>query len=77
MSETTTDGGDPYYPVPSAANQKLHVKYQVLVRQREESAASPRVRFVGRLANYKYLNMDEAIAAALALFEKEFGRCIE
>ena len=72
VSETTTDFGDPYYPVPSAANQALHAKYQVLVRQREESSASPRVRFVGRLANYKYLNMDEAIAAALALFKREF-----
>ena len=72
VSETTTADGEPYYPVPSAANQALHEKYKALVQEREDSAAFPKVRFVGRLANYKYMNMDEAIAAALDLFEKEF-----
>ena len=51
--------GDPYYPVPTERNQTLFKKYQELALKEEG------VFFVGRLANYKYYNMDGAILAAL------------
>lgn len=52
--------GDPYYPVPSDENELLFQHYQTLVEN--ETNAS----FVGRLAQYRYYNMDQVIAAALA-----------
>ena len=58
--------GDPYYPVPTAANQATYAKYQALAAADEESG----VFFVGRLANYKYYNMDAAILAALEAVDK-------
>ena len=65
ISETTSSGGDPYYPVPDERNQKLYKKYQHLAHTEE---AGRRVLFVGRLANYKYFNMDEAIKNSLDTF---------
>ena len=65
ISETTSSGGDPYYPVPDERNQKLYKKYQHLAHTEE---AERRVLFVGRLANYKYFNMDEAIKNSLDTF---------
>jgi UDP-galactopyranose mutase len=59
VREYTTAEGDPYYPVPTKANQNVYKKYQAL------AAAERDVFFVGRLANYKYYNMDAAIYAAL------------
>jgi UDP-galactopyranose mutase len=56
--------GDPYYPVPRPANQDLYRKYQEL------AASEQRVHFVGRLAQYRYYNMDQAVAAALKAAEK-------
>lgn len=67
VSETTNDVGEPYYPVPTDKNQKLYLKYQELA-QREEITSN--VIFVGRLANYKYFNMDQAIENALNVFDK-------
>ena len=49
----------PYYPVPTERNRLLYAELQ------RRAAEIPRVVFVGRLANYKYMNMDEAIANAL------------
>jgi UDP-galactopyranose mutase len=55
--------GDPYYPIPQAANAALYQKYRALVE------ATPNVRFVGRLATYKYYNMDQVIAQALTVYK--------
>lgn len=51
--------GDPYYPIPTPANQELYKKYKLLADS--ESA----VHFIGRLAEYRYYNMDQVVAAAL------------
>ncbi|TRW27183.1 UDP-galactopyranose mutase [Flavobacterium zepuense] len=62
VKEYTTDEGDPYYPVPNARNQHIYEKYKV------DAEALADVYFVGRLANYKYFNMDQAFKNALELF---------
>jgi UDP-galactopyranose mutase len=54
--------GDPYYPVPRAANTLMYEQYKAL------ADATPGVRFVGRLATYKYYNMDQVVAQALKVF---------
>jgi UDP-galactopyranose mutase len=59
VKEFPTDEGDPYYPVPRPANQELYQRY------RELAAAEPNVVFLGRLAQYRYYNMDQVAAAAL------------
>ena len=56
--------GDPYYPVPRPENQQLYRKYQVLAQQ------TPGVHFLGRLGTYKYYNMDQCVAQALAYYRK-------
>jgi UDP-galactopyranose mutase len=56
--------GDPYYPIPQPQNAKLYQQYKAL------ADALPNVHFVGRLGTYKYYNMDQVVAQALALFEK-------
>ncbi len=55
---------DPYYPVPNPKNNEIFTKYQNEARQLEKNC----IHFVGRLANYKYFNMDEAFKNALDLF---------
>ena len=62
--ERSKDGGEPYYPVPNQENKDLFKKYQAMAEKEEG------VHFVGRLANYKYFNMDQAILNALELFDK-------
>lgn len=59
--------GDPYYPIPKPECTELYKKYQALAEQ------TPGVHFVGRLATYKYYNMDQVVAQALATFEKIQG----
>jgi UDP-galactopyranose mutase len=59
--------GDPYYPVPSQGNQGLYRKYKQLAQ------AETGVHFVGRLAQYRYYNMDQAVAAAMVLAGKLLG----
>ncbi len=59
--------GDPYYPIPQSANAALYQKYKVLAQ------ALTHVHFAGRLATYKYYNMDQVVAQALTLFEKLSG----
>jgi UDP-galactopyranose mutase len=54
--------GDPYYPVPRPENAQVYEQYKAL------AAATPGVHFVGRLATYKYYNMDQVVAQALKLF---------
>jgi len=56
--------GDPYYPVPRPENAELYKKYQLLATDLKN------VYFVGRLATYKYYNMDQVVAQALTLFKK-------
>jgi UDP-galactopyranose mutase len=56
--------GDPYYPIPKSENTELYRKYQML------AAATKGVYFVGRLATYKYYNMDQVAAQALTLYTK-------
>jgi UDP-galactopyranose mutase len=56
--------GDPYYPIPKSENTELYRKYQML------AAATKGVYFVGRLATYKYYNMDQVAAQALTLYSK-------
>ncbi|NJW51543.1 UDP-galactopyranose mutase [Salinimicrobium oceani] len=62
VREYTTDEGEPYYPVPNARNREIYEKYKAEAEQLED------IYFVGRLANYKYFNMDEAFKNALDLF---------
>lgn len=52
--------GDPFYPVPRPENEALFKRYQALADERTD------VSFVGRLAQYRYYNMDQVVAAALA-----------
>jgi UDP-galactopyranose mutase len=56
--------GDPYYPIPKAENQELFKKYERL------ALATPDVWFVGRLATYRYYNMDQIVGQALATFRR-------
>ena len=56
--------GDPYYPIPRPENAELYRKYQAL------ADATSAVTFVGRLATYKYYNMDQVIAQALATYDR-------
>jgi UDP-galactopyranose mutase len=60
--EFTTDEGDPFYPVPNPDNEAIYQLY------RQESEKLRDVHFVGRLANYKYFNMDQAFKNALDLY---------
>ena len=59
--------GDPYYPVPRPENAELYRKYKEL------ADATKGVHFVGRLATYKYYNMDQVVAQALTTFRKIAG----
>lgn len=56
--------GDPYYPIPRAENAELYKKYQTLAEQLTNTF------FVGRLATYRYYNMDQVVAQALSTFKK-------
>jgi UDP-galactopyranose mutase len=62
--EYPTAEGDPYYPVPRPENAELYKKYQLLAE------SVPDVHFVGRLATYKYYNMDQVVGQSLTLFKK-------
>ena len=66
--EYPMDEGDPYYPVPRPENAELFKKYQLLAEDQTN------VHFAGRLATYKYYNMDQVVAQALTLFKKLQGR---
>ena len=56
--------GDPYYPIPRAENQELFKRYEAL------ADATEGVTFVGRLATYRYYNMDQIVGQALATFRR-------
>jgi UDP-galactopyranose mutase len=59
--------GDPYYPIPKPDCNALYAQYKEL------ADATPNVTFVGRLATYKYYNMDQVVAQALQTFDKLMG----
>jgi UDP-galactopyranose mutase len=61
IKEYPSDIGEPYYPVPNHKNQMLYNQYKILA----ESVQNKNVHMIGRLANYKYFNMDQAIRNAL------------
>jgi UDP-galactopyranose mutase len=56
--------GDPYYPIPRPENQELFKKYEAL------ADSTDNVTFVGRLATYRYYNMDQIVGQALATFRR-------
>jgi len=60
--------GDPYYPIPRPENQALFKRYEALALQ------TPEVTFVGRLATYRYYNMDQVVGQALAAYRRLMER---
>ena len=64
--------GDPYYPIPRPENQALYKRYEALADSTEG------VTFVGRLATYRYYNMDQIVGQALATFRRidERRKCL-
>ncbi|MEO6695448.1 MAG: UDP-galactopyranose mutase [Ignavibacteria bacterium] len=63
--EIPSEKGDPYYPIPKNENNELYKKYAEL-----SHTLSKKVLFTGRLATYKYYNMDQVVAQSLTLFKK-------
>jgi UDP-galactopyranose mutase len=59
--------GDAYYPVPRKENSELYAKYKTLADR------TSKIHFVGRLATYKYYNMDQIVAQALTTYGKIAG----
>lgn len=64
VKEYSSAEGEPYYPVPNPANEEIYNLYKA------EADKLKNIHFVGRLANYKYFNMDQAFKNALDLFEQ-------
>ncbi|MDZ4690927.1 UDP-galactopyranose mutase [Terricaulis sp.] len=62
--EYPTAEGDPFYPIPKLENQLLYKKYEALARAEQD------VHFVGRLASYRYYNMDQVVGQALSTFRR-------
>ncbi|WGM30497.1 UDP-galactopyranose mutase [Brevundimonas sp. NIBR11] len=62
--EFPTAEGDPYYPIPRPENQALFKQYETLAAGRSD------VVFAGRLATYRYYNMDQVVGQALATYRK-------
>jgi UDP-galactopyranose mutase len=62
--EYPSDDGDPYYPIPRDENQVLYKRYEALATK--EAGVS----FVGRLATYRYYNMDQVVGQALATYRR-------
>jgi UDP-galactopyranose mutase len=60
--------GDPYYPIPRPENAQLYQRYKKLAE------ATPGVHFAGRLGTYRYYNMDQVTAQALALYARLTGK---
>ncbi|UOE52441.1 UDP-galactopyranose mutase [Mucilaginibacter sp. SMC90] len=68
--EFPTAEGDPYYPIPRPQNAEIYRKYKLLADQSD-------TYFVGRLATYKYYNMDQVVAQALSTFKKIQAETVE
>ncbi len=71
MREYPTAEGEPYYPVPRPESAAAYERYRLL------GEATQGVHFVGRLATYRYYNMDQVVAQALTVFEELMGRRTE
>ncbi len=69
VREYPTSDGDPYYPIPRPENNEIYQKYA------NEAASEKAVVFVGRLAQYRYYNMDQVVAAALKASETVLKGC--
>jgi UDP-galactopyranose mutase len=67
----TSQSDEPYYPVNTAKDRELLLKY------REMAIGLPNVVFGGRLGTYQYLDMHMAIASALSKYESEFMKKYE
>ena len=67
VREYPQDEGDPYYPVPREENEVLFKRYEALAKEEKN------VTFVGRLAQYRYYNMDQVVGAALAAAKRLIG----
>ncbi len=67
--EYPTAEGDPYYPIPRPENQALYKRYEALADAVKDTW------FVGRLATYRYLNMDQVVGQALATFRRIDAEC--
>jgi UDP-galactopyranose mutase len=65
-TEYSISTGEEYYPVPTKKNRDIYSKYQHEAKKLE----SKNIYFVGRLAEYKYFNMDQAILSALQLYDR-------
>jgi len=65
--------GEPFYPIPSPISAKLFEEYKELGEQETRNHS---VYFAGRLANYCYINTDQAIEQALSIFETIRKDCI-
>lgn len=61
-------GKEPYYPIPARDTEVLYRKYSDLAARQQH------VSFVGRLATYRYYNMDQVVAMALSEFDRLAGR---
>jgi len=59
VKEYPNSSGDPYYPVPNPINELIYKKYEKLADELED------VTFVGRLAEYRYYNMDQVVGSAI------------
>ena len=68
VREYPTAEGDPYYPIPRDENEALFRKYKSL------ADCEKNVTFVGRLAEYRYYNMDQVVGAALNAVDKILER---
>lgn len=66
--EYPQDKGDPYYPIPNRDNNQRYQQYQV------DALKLKNVYFIGRLAQYQYLNMDQVVKAALDLYKDIHGK---
>lgn len=58
---------EPYYPIPGDENHTLYEAYAALAKKEAN------ILFIGRLAEYKYYNMDQIVESALNAFDTEFG----
>lgn len=61
-----SDKNEPYYPIPNDENHNLYEEYKNLAKKEKN------VIFLGRLAEYKYYNMDQIVKNALDVFKREF-----
>ncbi|UCD53272.1 MAG: UDP-galactopyranose mutase, partial [Phycisphaerales bacterium] len=62
--ECSAAEGPPYYPIPTHANRRLYQAY------RARADALDDVYFLGRLAQYEYLNLDQVVGRALELYDR-------